>query len=249
MFVITPLDESRDLKARTSVLVGYQLPAKYIQKQIRALAICLVPVMTLMWLATSACVLATIPHLSLLSTLVVAACVTSTDPILSQAIAKGPFADRYVARPLREIISAEAGANDGFGSPFVMLPVNLMVASQHARDVGSAVTEWVTGTLLYIVVMAVAYGAFVGLCARVAARWTLVRRWIDAEGYLLFPTALGVSFSRAVSLPISLSSILISKAVGIPWNPGTDTRSFSSSVHVACWVPATCLPASWRAVC
>ncbi|KAJ0281310.1 hypothetical protein Brms1b_005381 [Colletotrichum noveboracense] len=50
--------------------------------------------------------------------LVIGSCVTCTDPILSQAIAKGPFADKFVARPLREIISSEAGANDGFG----MLP-------------------------------------------------------------------------------------------------------------------------------
>ncbi|KAI9654565.1 MAG: hypothetical protein M1831_005326 [Alyxoria varia] len=37
------------------------------------------------------------------------------------SIAKGPFADRYVPLYLREIISSEAGANDGFGFPFLML--------------------------------------------------------------------------------------------------------------------------------
>jgi len=58
--------------------------------------------------------------------LVIGSCVTCTDPILSQAIAKGPFADKYVRRPLREIISAEAGANDGFGFPFLMLAVYLL---------------------------------------------------------------------------------------------------------------------------
>lgn len=51
---------------------------------------------------------------------------TCTDPILSQAIAKGPFADNYVHRPLREFISAEAGGNDGLGFPFLLLGVSLL---------------------------------------------------------------------------------------------------------------------------
>lgn len=35
-------------------------------------------------------------------------------------MAKGPFSDKYVRRDLREIISSEAGANDGFGFPFLL---------------------------------------------------------------------------------------------------------------------------------
>ncbi|KAF5019818.1 hypothetical protein F66182_8187 [Fusarium sp. NRRL 66182] len=76
----------------------------------------------------------TIPKLTLLAALVIGSCVTCTDPILSQAIAKGPFADKYVARPLREIISAEASANDGFGFPFLMLATYLI---QHAEIPGA----------------------------------------------------------------------------------------------------------------
>lgn len=166
--------------------------------------------MALMWLATSVCVLATIPKISLLAALVMGACVTSTDPILSQAVAKGPFADKYVARPLREIISAEAGANDGFASPFLMLAVNLLRLTENreeklvergrgvgedTRDVGIALGNWVIETLIYIVLLAVVYGAVTGYCARMGVRFSLSRRWIDSESYLLFPTALGVSTS------------------------------------------------------
>lgn len=169
---------------------------------------CLVPIMTLMWLSTSLCILATIPKLSLLATLVIGACVTSTDPILSQAVAKGPFADKYVARPLREIISAEAGANDGFASPFLMLSVNLLRLSlgrpetivdglrgvgRHPSNVGTALGNWAIETLVYIVLLATVYGAVTGFCARIAVRFSLSHKWIDTESYLLFPTALGVS--------------------------------------------------------
>ncbi|KAI4861466.1 Cation/H+ exchanger [Hypoxylon rubiginosum] len=196
------------------VIAGYQLPARYLQLQYKPLIVCLVPIMALMWLATSVCVLGTIPKVSLLATLVIGACVTSTDPILSQAVAKGPFADKYVARPLREIISAEAGANDGFASPFLMLAVNLLRLTENrretivdgtqnlvergrgigedTRDVGIALGNWGIETLLYIVLLAIAYGAVTGYCARVGVRFSLSRKWIDTESYLLFPTALGL---------------------------------------------------------
>ncbi|KAI0381097.1 Sodium/hydrogen exchanger family-domain-containing protein [Hypomontagnella monticulosa] len=189
------------------VIAGYQLPAKYIRLHCKAVIVCLVPIMALMWLATSVCILATIPKLTLLATLVIGACVTSTDPILSQAVAKGPFADKYVARPLREIISAEAGANDGFASPFLMLAVNLLRLTENrqatlvergrgvgadTRDVGIALGNWVIETLIYIVLLSTVYGVITGYCARIGVRFSLSRRWIDSESYLLFPTALGL---------------------------------------------------------
>ncbi|KAK9773978.1 putative Sodium/hydrogen exchanger family protein [Seiridium cardinale] len=181
------------------VIAGYQLPKRYLRFRIKPMIVCLVPVMTLMWLSTTACVLLTIPKMSLISALIVAACVTSTDPILSQAIAKGPFADKYVARPMREIISAEAGANDGFASPFLMLGVSLSL--QYAAgdepgitgaEAGEALKSWVIETLLYIVVVAIAYGAVVGYCGRRVVEFSLARKWIDTESYLLYPTALGL---------------------------------------------------------
>ncbi|KFY22162.1 hypothetical protein V493_06808 [Pseudogymnoascus sp. VKM F-4281 (FW-2241)] len=108
------------------VIAGFQLPAKYQKKTWKPMLICLIPVMTTMWLFTTGCILLTVPKLTLLTALVIGSSVTCTDPILSQAIAKGPFADKYVPRPLRELISSEAGANDGFGFPFLMLAVYLI---------------------------------------------------------------------------------------------------------------------------
>lgn len=108
------------------VIAGFQLPAKYTLHRWKEMTMCLLPIMTLMWLCTTLCMLATVPKLTLLAALVIGSCVTCTDPILSQAIAKGPFADKFVPRHLREIISAEAGANDGFGFPFLMLAVYLI---------------------------------------------------------------------------------------------------------------------------
>ncbi|KAK3186568.1 hypothetical protein K4F52_004608 [Lecanicillium sp. MT-2017a] len=124
------------------VIAGYQLPAKYNKMRWKEMALCLLPIMTIMWLCTTLCMLATVPKVTLLAALVIGSCVTCTDPILSQAIAKGPFADKFVARPLREIISSEAGANDGFGFPFLMLAVYLI---RHADIPGAGKKEEAAG--------------------------------------------------------------------------------------------------------
>lgn len=108
------------------VMAGYSLPAKYPWHRWRDMALLLIPVMTIMWLCTTGCVKLMVPKLTTLTAMVIGSLVTSTDPVLSQAIAKGPFADKYVPRALREIISAEAGANDGFGFPFLLLATYLI---------------------------------------------------------------------------------------------------------------------------
>ncbi|PKS08547.1 hypothetical protein jhhlp_004933 [Lomentospora prolificans] len=195
------------------VIAGYQLPAKYQKTRWKDMLVVLLPVMTLMWLATTGCVMITIPKLTLLSALVIASCVTCTDPILSQAIAKGPFSDKFVARSLREIISSEAGANDGFGFPFLMFAVYLIRHSdgfvpstttmgtleRRAGDVsrqgggaGVAMRHWFLETWLYLIVLSVVYGAAIGWASRVALKLSLKKKWIDAESYVLAPTALGL---------------------------------------------------------
>lgn len=180
-----------------------------------------------MWICTSLCILVTIPNLSFLAALVIGSCVTSTDPILSQAVAKGPFSDKYVPRALRELISAEAGANDGFGFPFLLLATFLIrhadldgvefkegvsaVAEGAARllkreqEVGrlggglpKAFELWIVEVWLYMIVMSALIGIVIGLGSMYAIRFALRRRWIDSESFLLWPMAIGVSCTIAL---------------------------------------------------
>lgn len=196
------------------VIAGYQLPAKYQLKRWKEMFICLIPGMTLMWLLTSGCIMASIPNMTFvrvtrslrkgptiakrkkLSALVIGSCVTCTDPILSQALAKGPFADKYVARALREIISSEAGFNDGFGFPFLMLATYVMRHASGSADtgahtttlaeragevgrqgggVGKAMSKWVVETWLYYVLMGAVYGAVLGYISLRILRFALRR--------------------------------------------------------------------------
>ncbi|KAF2836613.1 Na(+)/H(+) antiporter 1 [Patellaria atrata CBS 101060] len=203
------------------VIAGFQLPAKYQKANWREMALCLLPVMTIMWICTSLCVLITVPKISFLAALVIGSCVTCTDPILSQAVAKGPFADKYVPRALREIISSEAGANDGFGFPFLLLATYLIRhaeldhvkfkegASELAHravsilkreegvgrlggGVAKAMEQWIVEGWLYIIIMSVAIGAVVGFGSMYAIKFALRKKWIDCESFLLWPMAVGL---------------------------------------------------------
>lgn len=180
------------------VIAGFQLPAKYQWARWKPMATLLLLTMTLMWLCTTGCIVATVPNLSFLAALVIGSCVTCTDPILSQAIAKGPFADKYVKRNLREIISSEAGANDGFGFPFLMLATFLIRHASNpnldlAQDgetgnlndhtdvgrlgggAGEAIKMWVVETLLYTILMSIVWGAVLGFASQYAIRFGLKR--------------------------------------------------------------------------
>ncbi|CAI6233574.1 unnamed protein product [Periconia digitata] len=199
------------------VIAGFQLPAKYQQANWKEMAICLLPVMTIMWLCTSVCILIVVPKLSFLAALVIGSCVTCTDPILSQAVAKGPFADKFVPRALRELISSEAGANDGFGFPFLLLATYLIrhadlanvdfkdgageVAAHVKRsaEVGrlgggvvKAMEQWIVEGWIYIILLAVVIGVVVGVGSMFALKFGLRRKWIDSESLLLWPMAVGL---------------------------------------------------------
>ncbi|KAJ5159262.1 Cation/H+ exchanger [Penicillium coprophilum] len=200
------------------VKVGYELPKRYLRLHLVELTICLLPLMTIQWLTTSACIKLMIPGLSFLTALIIGSCVICIDPVLSQAVAKGPFADQYVRRHLREFISAEAGGNDGFGFPFLLLSIALLRyadapgmetvkagTGEDSRDwigepdtgrlggdVGRALAHWAVEGVLYMLVMGAGYGVLVGFLSRKALKLASKRHWVDKEGFFSYPVAIGL---------------------------------------------------------
>lgn len=73
--------------------------------------------------------------------LVVASCVTPTDPILAQAVVGGPWAEKHVPTHLRHMLMCESGCNDGAAFPFLYLALFLTV---NRDNHGKAIAEWVS---------------------------------------------------------------------------------------------------------
>lgn len=179
------------------VLAGVQLPSRYLVTERKSLSLLLGPGMTAMWLSASVIVWGMVPHLPFLHALAIGACVTPTDPVLSNSIVKGKFADRNVPKDLQNIIIAESGANDGLGYPFLFLPLYLikymgMEGTSQSGGASKALGCWFGETWCYTIILSVAYGVVVGWIARVLLHKAEERKFVDRESFLVFAITLAL---------------------------------------------------------
>ncbi|KAN0110222.1 Sodium/hydrogen exchanger family domain containing protein [Hyaloscypha variabilis] len=179
------------------VLAGVQLPSRYLQREWKPLALLLGPIMAIMWIASSLLIYAMVPHLPWLHALAVGACVTPTDPVLSNSIVKGKFADKNVPKDLQKIIVAESGANDGLGYPYLFLALYLI---KYTGDGGlgqeggarTAIGLWFGETLGYTILLSIIYGATVGWIAKELLHWAEEKKFVDRESFLVFAITLAL---------------------------------------------------------
>lgn len=179
------------------VLAGVQLPSRYLKKQWRPLSLLLGPIMALMWLATSLLVWALVPNLNILHALAIGSCVTPTDPVLSNVIVKGKFADHNVPKDLQQIIIAESGANDGLGYPFLFFALYLIKYTgdggvAESGGAAKAMGFWFAETWGYTIALSIVYGAIVGWIAKELLHWAEERKFVDRESFLVFAISLAL---------------------------------------------------------
>lgn len=184
------------------VLAGVQLPSKYLLNEWKPLALLLGPGMTGMWVCGSLLIWALVPNLPFVQALAVGACITPTDPVLSNSIVKGRFAEKNVPKELQRLIVAESGANDGLGYPFLFLALYLLKYVGDGSSVSSGVVEghaggtavglWFGETWGYQVLLGTAYGAVVGYLAKELLHWAEERGYVDRESFLVFAITLAL---------------------------------------------------------
>lgn len=177
------------------VLAGVQLPSRYLKTQWKPLALLLGPVMTCMWLFSSLIIWGMVPKLSFLHALAIGACVTPTDPVLSNSIVKGKFADQNVPKDLQKIIVAESGANDGLGYPFLFFALYLIKYTGGGDAEGGArlaMSMWFGETWGYTICLGVVYGATVGWIAKELLHWAEENKFVDRESFLVFAITLAL---------------------------------------------------------
>jgi NhaP-type Na+/H+ or K+/H+ antiporter len=88
-YIRLTLEISRIVIGFQVLITGINLPPRYIRKEWLSMVILLLPMMTASWLVTGLFVWWLIPGLSYLETLVVAACVVPTDPVMANSICRG----------------------------------------------------------------------------------------------------------------------------------------------------------------
>jgi NhaP-type Na+/H+ or K+/H+ antiporter len=109
-------------------------------------------------------------------------------------VCKGKFADKHIPKPLQRIITAESGANDGLGYPFLFLALYLIKYMGPGQDgnAGTAIGLWFYETWVYTIILSVIYGFTVGWIAKELLHWAEERKFVDRESFLVFAIALAL---------------------------------------------------------
>lgn len=223
------LEFSRIVLVVQCFAVGVELPKAYMERHWKSVVFLLVPVMTFGWLITSLFIWWMIEPLTWLESLVCAACVTATDPVLaSSVVGKGKFAKR-VPKHLRDLLSAESGCNDGMAFPFIYLSLYLLRYDLSGREV---VYHWVCFTILYECIFGAFFGVMIGYLGRHAIKWAERKGLIDRESFLVFYFVLALFCAGSGSL-LGMDDLLIGFAAGVGFsNDGWFTEKTEES-HVS----------------
>ncbi|ORX93814.1 hypothetical protein K493DRAFT_222597 [Basidiobolus meristosporus CBS 931.73] len=174
---------------------GVNLPKAYLFREWKSLTVLLLPVMFVMWLVSAGALYLLLP-LSFLEALLIGACVTPTDPVLANSIVKGRFAESHVPVHTRDIISAESGANDGLGFPYLFFAIYMLVEP----TTGEAVGKWFYMIWAYQILLSIAIGAIVGYIARKLLYFSETRELVDKESFLVFSIALTLCLMGCVKM-------------------------------------------------
>lgn len=208
--------------------IALRLPARFIFRQWRPLAVLLIIGMPAMFLVSSLLSAWTL-GLPLLMALLVGACVCATDPVIASSIVTGGVAKENLPGGFRHLLSAESGANDGLAYPLVLLPMLLM-----AHPPATAGFDWFVKTWLWEVLGSVLIGAVIGWVSGRALEWTERKGWLDQPSFLSLSLALTI-LVLGVGKLFGTDSILAVFAAGIAYDQvvGGEDRSAADNVQEA----------------
>lgn len=213
------------------LLNGVQLRPKFVKKSCGPFLCSLLPGMTLTWLISSLLIWAICAlrngedddgthKMPFLHAMAVGACIAPTDPVLASTIVKGRWADQHVPAPLAQLISAESGANDGLGFPFLYLSLYLIAHvgghGQHSDVEGGARTamaHFFGNAVGYMVLLAVVWGAVVGYVSSKLMKLCRRMQYVEHESFFAFPILISILLIGTCGMAGS-NDILASFAAG-----------------------------------
>jgi len=176
--------------------VALRIPPDYPRREWRAMALLLGLGMPLMW-ATGTLLVYLVLGLPFWLSALIGAILSPTDPVVASQIVSGTLAERNVPPWVRHALSFESGINDGFGFPFVLLPLLMLT-----MPAGDALSRWLLHTLLWEVVG----GALVGLLIGHAAGRLLHFSWRRGQ--------VGTKWRLAYTVALALLAVGIGKLIG-----------------------------------
>ncbi|KAF8492340.1 Cation/H+ exchanger [Russula emetica] len=235
--------------------IGVELPKRYMADHAKSLLIMVVPTMAFGWLVSAAFIHVLFPKLDFVSSLVISACLTPTDPIISAAVIGlrsdlkgGRFAVKHVPLSIRQLLLAESASNDGLAYPFLSIAVYL--TTEASRE--TAFEKWLVISWFYQVVLGTVIGAIIGYLFSRLLKFAHQRRFLDRESYVAQYIALAL-FTVGATNSLGNDDLLAAFAAGcaISWdghfNLQTEDDAFSSIldlvlncacfIYIGAWLP------------
>jgi len=242
------LEVMRVVLATGLFAIGVELPQSYMAKHFKGLLVMVVPTMAFGWAVVAAVIRVLFPNLTYISCLVVAACLTPTDPIICATIVGGKYAIKHVPVNLRQILSAASPANDGLAYPFLSISIYLITETSRR----TAITKWFLVGWLYQVIFGTILGALLGIAFSHVMKYSHRKGFIDRESYVAQYLAL-TFFTIGIASTIGTDDLLAAFAAGtaISWdgnfNDHTEDEVFSSVIdlllncacfiYIGAWLP------------
>lgn len=220
------LEQAARLTIAISLMgIALRLPPDYLFENWRSIVLVLGPLMVLMWLASGLLVFV-IVGLPFWLAMLVGAVITPTDPVIASTIVQGQVAEENLPDRVRRLLSGESGGNDGLAYPLVFLAILML-----ERPSGEALAHWLTRTILWEVVVAVALGALVGYGIGRLLRWAENRGTIEQPSYLAFTVALSLAVLGGAKL-VGTDGILAVFAAGIALDRAVSVKDQSEEERI-----------------
>ncbi|KAJ8523209.1 hypothetical protein ONZ45_g346 [Pleurotus djamor] len=195
--------------------IGIELPKTYMLDHVKGLSVMVIPTMAFGWVTVAGIMMVLFPKMSFISCLVIAACLTPTDPVICATIVGGKYAMKHVPENLRHILAAESAANDGLAYPFLNISIYLTVEASSRV----AITKWFLVGWIYQVIMGVMIGVIIGLSFSRMMKFTHGKGYIDRESYVAQYLAVAI-FTIGIVRTIGSDDLLAVFAAGcaISWD-------------------------------
>ena len=166
------------------------------------------PVMVVGWLVVAMFVWLVLST-SVPTALIVAACLTPTDPVLAASVLSESRFSNRVPRRIRHLLSAESGCNDGVSFPFIYAGLYALIAS----TTWIGVRDWVLITILWQCVFGLFLGIVIGLVANRALRFSYQNKYVASSSFFAFYFLLAL-FAIGVASTLDSDDFLMAFGAG-----------------------------------
>jgi NhaP-type Na+/H+ or K+/H+ antiporter len=190
--------------------VGIELPKYYFNRHWKSVLYFLGPIMTFSW-AISALFAYSIFKTSIPTAILIGACLSPTDPVLSASVlSNSRFSERVPAR-LKNLLSAESACNDGVSFPFLYIGI---VAFKYSSSTGEAVKEWFLITILWQCAVGIIVGLILGTVANRILRFCDSREYISESSFVVFYLLLAI-LSIGIGSTLGSDDFLVAFGAGV----------------------------------